>query len=164
MTPWYDGGPFSLWIHTMNRCSTRLALFPPVARTLATLGVAFLATFSHAQEGLRTFPANALRGTMQITQPPELLMDGNTMRLAPGARIKNTNNLLVLSGNLVGQSLVVAYVRDPQGQVHEAWILNAAEAQRPMASAASTHNYVSQYENGSSTDGTKSSLSGTSQP
>ena len=148
----------------MNRCPTRFAPFPPVARMLAALGMALLVHFAHAQEGVRTFPASALRGTMQITQPPELLMDGSTMRLSPGARIKNTNNLLVLSGNLVGQSLVVAYVRDAQGQVHEAWILNSAEAQRPMASEAFTHNYTSQYENGPSTDGTKSSLSGTSQP
>lgn len=131
---------------------------------LVVIALAISGATSLAQESMRTFPTNALRGTMHVTQPPELLMDGRSLRFSPGARIKNANNQLVLSGSLVGQSLAVAYVRDPQGQVHEAWILNAAEAQRPMASAAPTHNYVTQYENGSSTDGTHSSPSGTSRP
>jgi len=63
----------------------------------------------------RPFPPKAERGVMQITQPPELLMNGQAERLSPGARIRGTNNMLVLSGSLVGQSLVVNYVRHTHG-------------------------------------------------
>jgi hypothetical protein len=78
---------------------------------------------------LRPFPAKAERGVMQVTQPPELLINGKTERLSPGARIRGSNNMLVMSGALVGQSLVVKFVREPLGLVHEVWVLTAAEAQ-----------------------------------
>ena len=77
-----------------------------------------------------------------MTNPPELLLDGNAERLSPGARIRGENNLLVMSGSIAGQSLVVAYVRNPQGQLHDVWILNATEAQMPMAGAPAASNIV----------------------
>jgi hypothetical protein len=66
---------------------------------------------------------------MQITQPPELLINGKAERLSPGARIRGTNNMLVMSGALIGQNLVVKFVREPLGLVHEVWVLTPAEAQ-----------------------------------
>jgi hypothetical protein len=78
---------------------------------------------------LRPFPPKAERGVMQVTQPPELLINGKAERLSPGARIRGTNNMLVMSGALLGQSLVVKFVREPLGLVHEVWVLTEAEAQ-----------------------------------
>jgi len=69
----------------------------------------------------------AQRGVLVVTAPPEVLLDGKTTRLSPGARIHGRNNLLVLSASLVGQKLPVLYVRDPLGLVHEVWILTEAE-------------------------------------
>jgi hypothetical protein len=46
----------------------------------------------------------------------------------------------VMLGAIVGQSLVVAYARNPLGQLHEVWILNATEARMPMAGAAAASN------------------------
>jgi hypothetical protein len=66
---------------------------------------------------------------MIIISPPEVLIDGKPARLSPGARIRGANNMLVMSGALVGQAVVVNYVREPLGLVHEVWILNAAEIQ-----------------------------------
>jgi hypothetical protein len=66
---------------------------------------------------------------MQVTQPPELLINGKAERLSPGARIRGSNNMMVMSGALVGQSLVVKFVREPLGLVHEVWVLTEAEAQ-----------------------------------
>jgi hypothetical protein len=74
-----------------------------------------------------------------------LLLNGQKARLSPGARIRGVNNLLVMSGTLVGQSLTVNYVRDAQGMVHEVWLLNATEAQQRMPGAPAASNYQSGY-------------------
>ena len=43
--------------------------------------------------------------------------------------------MLVMSGSLVKQELTVNYLLEPNGMVHEAWILTPAEAaeKRPLA-------------------------------
>lgn len=124
----------------MNRCT----ISPRFTRRAIGLALAgwLLGTFctANAQQSVRTFPPTALRGTLQVTNPPELLLDGKAERLSPGARIRGANNLLVMSGAIVGQSLVVAYVRNPLGQLHEVWILNATEARLPMAGAPAASN------------------------
>lgn len=107
----------------MNRCC------PPLARrsllALASLGLCSLAL---AQNAPRNFPTSALRGTLVVTQPPLITMDGKAAQLSPGARIKGANNMLVLSGTIVGQELLVNYTVEPHGMVHEVWILTEAEA------------------------------------
>jgi hypothetical protein len=80
----------------------------------------------------RVFPQNALRGEIVVAQPPDVLLNGQQARLAPGARIHDEANLLQVSGRLANRRLVVNYTVDPQGQLHEVWILSAAErANRP---------------------------------
>ena len=103
----------------MNRCLR--TLLAPVALFLA-LGHA------QAQDTIRqTIPGNAQLGVLQVTLPPEVLLDGKLDRLSPGARIRGENNMMVVSGALSGLQLLVAYVREPQGMLHDVWILNAAE-------------------------------------
>lgn len=118
----------------MNRCSPRprpmQAVFGPL---LVTALLCAVAPAWAQQQMVRPFPATAKRGAMQVTQPPELLMDGAPERLSPGARIRGPNNMLVMSGSLVGKTLLVNYVREPHGMVHEVWILNAAELAAPSA-------------------------------
>jgi hypothetical protein len=75
----------------------------------------------------RNFPATALRGEIAFGQPPEVLLNGQPARLAPAARIRGTNNLLVMSGALMGKKAVVHYTVDPVGLVHDVWILTDAE-------------------------------------
>lgn len=112
----------------MNRC-LHTPLTPP-AFWRASLFAALLGfgASALAQDTVRPFPANAKRGVMQITQPPELLLDGVPDRLSPGSRIRGTNNMLVLSATLAGQTLLVNYVREPMGLIHEVWVLTEAEA------------------------------------
>lgn len=111
----------------MNRCPSR-----PLARTLlviATLGVVALAPLpASAQTEQRQFPATAKRGVLAVTQPPSILINGSPARLSPGARIKGVANTLVMPATLVGGTVLVNYVRDPQGMVHEVWILSELEA------------------------------------
>ena len=98
----------------------------------ATLVVCASAAVAQAA---RNFPATALRGEIVVTAPPELLLNKRPARLAPGARIRTVDNMLVLSGAAVNQRLVVNYTLDLQGQLLEVWILNPAElARKPWPS------------------------------
>jgi hypothetical protein len=129
-------------MNTMNRC--------PTAQRKLRVGLTALILCSSfggfapaiAQEAVRQFPAAARRATLEVTSPPNVLLNGLPERLSPGARIKGPNNLLVLSGNLVGQRVVVNYLRDPQGLVHEVWILNETEALQKRGGSEPTTNFV----------------------
>jgi hypothetical protein len=113
----------------MNRCTPFLSRHLIAALLLAAASLPALAQ-SEAGDTLpgRQFPKAVLRGDMVVLTPPEITMDGKPERLSPGARIRGTNNLLVLSGALVNQKLVVNYLREPAGQVHQVWILTEDEA------------------------------------
>jgi hypothetical protein len=85
----------------------------------------------------RNFPANALRGEIAFGQPPGVVLNGQAARLSPASRIRGTNNLLVMSGALIGMKAVVHYTVDPLGLVHDVWILTDAErAKQPWPTKA----------------------------
>ncbi|HYF19508.1 MAG TPA: hypothetical protein VEA40_16710 [Ramlibacter sp.] len=86
-----------------------------------------LAGSVHAQVVVRTAPQDVKPARMVVTAPPQITLDGQPDRLSPGARIRNTQNLVVLSGTVVGQQLPVVYRRDAAGLVHEVWLLTADE-------------------------------------
>ncbi len=80
----------------------------------------------------RVFQANALRGELVVTQPPEALLNGRSVRMAPGLRIRNPLNMIQLSGSLLDQKLAVNYTLDGAGELREVWILSQAElAKKP---------------------------------
>ena len=135
----------SPWIETMNRCSASLLLRPFGRR--ASLGLVFallasLALPALTQGSLRNFPKAALRGNMTMTAPPQVLLDGKPEKLAPGVRIRNTKNLIVMPGTLRGEWYVVNYVRDLNGLIHEVWILSAREAEEKRATASTGRNFM----------------------
>jgi hypothetical protein len=100
-------------------------------RLVALLAAVALSPRLSAQERVqRAFPADALRGVLQVTQAPEALLDGQPARLAPGARLRGTDNLLVMSGAIAGQTLLVHYTVDTLGLLRDIWILRADEAAR----------------------------------
>ncbi len=78
----------------------------------------------------RNFPATALRGEFVITAPPEILLNKRPARLAPGARIRGADNMMVMSGAAVNQRLLVHYTLDLQGQLLNVWVLTPSEAAR----------------------------------
>lgn len=80
-----------------------------------------------AQGIVRTAPADVKPARMTVTQPPVITLDGKPDRLSPGSRIRNVNNMLLLSGSVVGQELPVVYRRDSAGLVHEVWVLTPDE-------------------------------------
>jgi hypothetical protein len=107
-------------------------------RCVVALCAAFVLTSSAAAQSVqRGFPANALRGEITFGQPPDLLLNGQAARLSPAARIRGSNNLLVMSGALIGGSATVNYVVDSLGLVHDVWILTEAErAKQPWPTNA----------------------------
>ncbi len=121
----------------MNRClvntprllGTRMLRI--AAPTALIAGLLLASVGSTAQVVSRPFPPTAMRGIMTVTQPPEVLMDGKPDRLSPGSRIRGANNMLVMSGALIGQAMRVNYTREPNGAIHDVWVLTDAEASLP---------------------------------
>ena len=103
----------------MNRCVLMAAL----ALALAMAGAVSAQTS-------RPFPAHALRGALVVVQPPEVQLNGQAARLAPGSRIRGADNMVQMSGTLVGARLLVHYTLDPIGLVQDVWILTPDEAAR----------------------------------
>ena len=101
----------------MNRCVLMAAL------ALALAGAVSAQTS-------RPFPAHALRGALVVVQPPEVQLNGQAARLAPGSRIRGADNMVQMSGTLVGAKLLVHYTLDPIGLVQDVWILTPDEAGR----------------------------------
>lgn len=75
----------------------------------------------------RQFPEQARRGVLRVTAPPDIELNGQPERLSPGARIRNTDQRIVMPQQLVGQELPVNYLREGMGLVHEVWLLTPAE-------------------------------------
>ncbi|WP_082542226.1 MULTISPECIES: hypothetical protein [unclassified Rhizobacter] len=75
----------------------------------------------------RPFPRSALRGVIAFDNPPQVTLNGKPAQLAPGVRIRGQNNLLVLTGPLVGSKLVVHYTTEFTGLIKDVWILRDEE-------------------------------------
>lgn len=133
----------------MNRCQLAISAVAPYKRvswTRRILGPLLLVLHcasAQAADPIRIPPisAKAQAGVLRVTAPPEALLDGKPARLAPGARIRDRNNMLVVSGTLIGQDLPVRYTLDMLGLVHEVWVLTAAEiaAGKPPAAVLPPH-------------------------
>lgn len=129
----------------MNRCIGQvLRCLPHFLLALLVICVGALVSFpatTQAQTAVRPFPEDAKRGVMEVQTWPTLLINGKPERLSPGARIRGPNNMLMMSGQMVGQRLVVNYTRDAQGMVHQVWVLNGAEAQLERSGSEPTKNF-----------------------
>jgi opacity protein-like surface antigen len=100
-------------MNTMYRC-----LFVAIA-TAALVAPA-------AAQMQRQFPATALRGAL-VVGTSEIRINGRTAQFAPGVRVRDQNNMIQLSGALVGQKLRVNYTIDTSGLVKDVWILRPDE-------------------------------------
>ena len=79
---------------------------------------------------MREAPKDVRPGRLVVTAAPEITLDGKPDRLSPGSRIRNLNNLLVMSASITGQDIPVVYRRDAAGLVHEVWVLTPDEYRR----------------------------------
>lgn len=85
-----------------------------------------------AQAQLRTLPAEAKRGEIRHLQDMNVAINGEAMRLAPGAQIRDASNMIVMPATLPPGSLV-KYLLNAQGQVFRVWLLTPQEAAQPDA-------------------------------
>ena len=111
----------------MNRW-TSILLVPLTALLISTAS----AQTEEFKPNIRQFPRDAKRGELMVLTPPEIALDNKSDRLSPAVRIRDINNNLVLSGTLANQKLVVNYLRDNTGLVHNVWVLNAEEIKQKM--------------------------------
>lgn len=135
--------PFhSHWVYTMHRCAVHRPARRAAVRSLLLAAVAPLSatwawraqaqTEAVPQQRIpRRFPRNALRGEVGFASYPELLLNGKPARLAPGARVKDANNLAVIPNQVQGKKYVVNYTLDTTGYVHDVWILRPDEIANP---------------------------------
>ena len=118
----------------------RLRLWPLLAlyaaSALGGLAAASLPTPAQAQMlptpgAGRNFPEAALRGTLRMTGQNEAEINGKAIRTAPGMRLFNPENALVMMHTIIGQKFTVNYVIEPStGLLITAWVLSTAEAKQ----------------------------------
>jgi len=125
-------------LSTVKRSTALLLLTAAMATTALSITATAAAQTSDPKPNVRQFPAAAMRGEMMVKTPPLLTLNGKAEQLSPGARIFDQNNMLVLSGQLVNREILVNYLRDGGGQIHQVWILNSEEAREKRAGSSKT--------------------------
>ena len=79
---------------------------------------------------VRTIPDDAKRGSIVHIQGAAVEIDGQPMRLSPGAQARGRNNLIIVPMSLPPGALV-KYTLDGTGQIHRVWVLTEEEAAAP---------------------------------
>ena len=79
----------------------------------------------------RHFPDIADKGYMRFVDPPEVTVNGERLRISPGARIKDERNMMLHMSQLKGKARHVMFVRDAMQQVGDIWILSEHERKEP---------------------------------
>ena len=78
---------------------------------------------------VRTFPQNALRGSIVFDNDREITLNGRPTTLTPGSRVRDQQNMIVLPATLAGAKWLVHYTVEIGGaQVRDVWILRPEEA------------------------------------
>jgi hypothetical protein len=100
-----------------------------LAQVLAALLLSVLVAVAAApaQAQVRTIPPNAKLATLKLGVFPDAELNGKAVKLGPGTRIYNQDNIIVVPSTLMGVKAVVAYVTGSLGEVVAVWILKDAE-------------------------------------
>ncbi len=80
-------------------------------------------------QAVRNFPQDALRGTLTAHTYPIYRIGSATYRLAPGGRIFNQQNLIIMPVSLTVQRAEIMYRIDHRGDLSEIWLLTREEAE-----------------------------------
>ena len=128
----------------MNRCTVKLMAVLALSTALAIASMVVQAQTQDEEASLlvtRDLPKAALLGRLLVQQPPDVMLNGQPTRLAPGVRIRDENNQIAMSGALMGQAFPVKYLLDSSGLVSQAWILTADEV-RASRKSFSLRNFL----------------------
>ena len=80
---------------------------------------------------MRPLPDNTERGYIRHVNESVVAVDGKNMRLAPGATIRNQQNMIVVPMSLPAEGTIAEYLVDTQGQISRVWLLTPEEQRRP---------------------------------
>ena len=69
-----------------------------------------------------------MRGDLKAYEYPSMKIGDNIYRLAPGSRIFNQQNLIIMPASLQVQSAPVMYLLDMSGDLSGVWLLTGEEA------------------------------------
>ena len=94
------------------------------------LALIFVLCAGSAQAQFRAIPPEAKRGEMRHVQEMIVEIDGKRVRLAPGAQIRDPENLIMVP-MAVPAGVLVRYTVDNQGMVARVWVLSPFEASQP---------------------------------
>lgn len=82
----------------------------------------------------RSFPANALRGSVSFLGQGKVQLNGEAVRAAPGLRVFDARNHLMMPQAFVGKTYTVHYVIERSTRMLQTvWLISEAEAAKPRA-------------------------------
>lgn len=100
-------------------------------RAVTGLLMAVLSLAVAAQAGiLRQLPPLAKKGELAGAAEWKVVIDGKTYPMAPGIRIRDTRNMIIVPFALKGPA-VVRYTQDVTGAVDNVWFLTPEEMALP---------------------------------
>lgn len=102
-----------------------------VAALIAAATIGLGSPPADAQQRMMPIPPKAKRADITFNGTPDILVDGKLARLAPGARITDRNNMLVLPGGLKGVAKTKFTVEETTGLVMLVWLLTDQEIATP---------------------------------
>jgi hypothetical protein len=102
------------------------------ALLLLSIALAF-AQGAPAQE--RAIPAEARRAYLKFDREALVSIDGKTVRLAPGATIRDQRNLMIVPAAIPREGAWADYLLDRDGSIARVWLLRAEEVARPRPPA-----------------------------
>ncbi len=77
--------------------------------------------------GFRQIPPQALVATMRMNSMQEVVVNGTSMPVSPGATVRNAQNLFT-NVTALSEPQTVRYLVNPQGMVQRVWILAPGES------------------------------------
>ena len=86
-----------------------------------------------AQAQVRPIPADAKLAKLKLGVFPDAELNGKSIKLGPGTRIYNRDNIIVIPSTVKDLTMTVAYVTGSLGEVVAVWILTNDEIRQVRA-------------------------------
>lgn len=103
----------------------------------AGMAIAALCVAAGAQTlPARVYPAGSLQGNAEFGAFPSVTINCQSYTLGPGARVYDSKNRILLTGQLQGVSAPVVFQRDPMGNIVQVWLLSPEQARMQLAPKA----------------------------
>ena len=99
----------------------------------AILLPALLAAPAVAQVRVPPIPADAQRGVIRHLKQMAVAVDDRPVQLAPGAQIRNQQNLIIVPVAIPSGGAPADYILNGDGELFRAWLLTPGELAQPRS-------------------------------